>query len=169
MKTLMIVRHAKSSWKIPLEDKDRPLELRGINDAHLVSQKIAPMLPRTFMIYSSTARRAKKTAIIFAQNISYPTENIIFTDELYTFDIKQFEHFVRNSLGNYDNVIVFGHNAAITNFVNKFAHVNIDNVPTSGFVSMQFDVDNWNAIETATVSAMVFPKQLRNLTKDVKQ
>lgn len=165
----MIVRHAKSSWKIPIRDKDRPLEMRGINDAHLVSQEIIDVLPKTFMIFCSTAKRATETAIIFAQNISYPPENIMYREDLYTFDCRQLETFVRTSLDDYDNVMLFGHNAAITNFVNKFADRHIENVPTSGYVAMDFETDKWATFEKGTIASMVFPKQLRNLSKDVRE
>ena len=140
MKQLLLIRHAKSSWEAPLHDFDRPLTNKGIQDAHLVSTHIHALIPKTFLIWSSPARRAKETAIIFAQNLSYPIEDIIFNDQLYTFDEKQLEHFVENLNNINENVIIFGHNEAITNFVNKFGDVLIDNVATSGFVSIKFDM-----------------------------
>ncbi|HMJ47307.1 MAG TPA: histidine phosphatase family protein, partial [Ferruginibacter sp.] len=138
MKNLIIIRHAKSSWDAPLNDIDRPLEQRGIKDAHLVAADCINYIPKTFLMWSSTAKRASETAMIFAQNISYPIENITFRDELYTFDDYKLEKIVKSFKDDCDNVILFGHNEAITNFVNKFGDVFIDNVPTSGFVSLQF-------------------------------
>ena len=140
MKNLILIRHAKSSWEAPVHDKDRFLASRGVQDAHLVSQNISPFLPKTNIIWSSTAKRASETAIIFAQNFQYPLESIVFKDDLYTFDIK-LEKIIKSCHDDYENVILFGHNDAITNFVNKFGDIFIDNVPTSGFVWLQFETD----------------------------
>jgi phosphohistidine phosphatase len=161
MKNLIVIRHAKSNWEAPLKDIDRPLERRGICDAHLVSTDCIQHIPKSFLIWSSPAKRASETAMIFAQNISYPVENIIFKDDLYTFDHKHLEKVVRSFKDDYDNVILFGHNEAITNFVNKFGDVFIDNVPTSGFVSMQFDAQHWDSIDKGKTLKTIFPKDLK--------
>ena len=161
MKNLILIRHAKSSWEAPLKDIDRPLDKRGINDAHLVSMNCQEYIPKTFLMWSSTASRASETALIFAQNFSYPVENIIFKRELYTFDEHELEKTIKSCHNDYDNVILFGHNEAITNFVNKFGDVFIDNVPTAGFVSMKFDTLNWQALTNGKTNKTLFPKELK--------
>lgn len=161
MKNLILIRHAKSSWDFALKDIDRPLEQRGVQDAHLVSSNIFDFLPQTFIIWSSIAKRASDTAIIFAQNILYPIENIVFKDDLYTFDEKQLEAIIKSCDNTFDSVILFGHNAAITNFVNKFGDVFIENVPTSGFVSIQFDTDYWEKINKGKTKKIIIPKDLK--------
>lgn len=161
MKNLILIRHAKSSWNAPLLDKDRPLAKRGMQDAHLMSTNIDAHLPKTFTMLSSTAKRASETAIIFAQNISCPLESIIFKDELYTFDDRQLENIVKSCNNDYDNVILFGHNDAITNFVNKFGNVFIENVPTSGFVSINFDSSDWKSIGKGETQKVIFPRDLK--------
>jgi len=161
MKNLIIIRHAKSSWDAPLHDIDRPLEQRGIKDAHLVATKSLDLIPPKFQIFSSPAKRASETAMIFAQNFSYPVENITYKHELYTFDAHQLEQIVKSFHNNYDNVILFGHNEAITNFVNKFGDVYIDNVSTSGLVSLQFKTDDWQNIQNGKTLKVIFPKDLR--------
>lgn len=110
---------------------------------------------------SSTAKRASDTAMIFAQNLSCPIESIIFNDDLYTFDDRQLEKIVKSCNNDYDNVILFGHNDAITNFVNKFGNVFIDNVPTSGFVSINFESDNWKTIDKGKTQKVIFPRDLK--------
>lgn len=161
MKNLIIIRHAKSSWDAPLRDFDRPLMKKGIQDAHLVSSNIFPYLPKTFVIWSSPAKRASTTALIFAQNISYPVESIIFKDELYTFDAHQLEKSIKSCSDDYESVILFGHNEAITNFVNKFGDVFIDNVSTSGMVSLTFETDKWYAIRKGKTQKVIFPRDLK--------
>lgn len=161
MKNLILIRHAKSSWEAPLKDFDRPLMKKGILDAHDVSATISKFLPKTYIIWSSTAARATETALIFAQNISYPIESIVYKDDLYTFDDKQLEKVIKSCDNSFDSVILFGHNEAITNFVNKFGDVFIENVPTSGFVSLQFDAENWNNINKGKTHKTIFPKDLK--------
>ncbi|MFH6995875.1 SixA phosphatase family protein [Flavobacterium sp. FlaQc-48] len=161
MKNLILIRHAKSSWEAPLKDFDRPLMKRGILDAHDVSANISKFLPKTYIIWSSTAARAQETALIFAQNISYPIESIVYKDELYTFDDKQLEKVIKSCDNSFESVILFGHNEAITNFVNKFGDVFIDNVPTSGFVSLQFESESWDSIHKGKTHKTIFPKDLK--------
>lgn len=161
MKQLLLIRHAKSSWDAPLHDFDRPLTGKGIQDAHLVSTHINLHIPKTFLVWSSAAKRAAETAIIFAQNLSFPIESIIFKDDLYTFDDRKLEKIIKSCPNDCDHLIVFGHNEAITNFVNKFGNVFIDNVSTSGFVKIDFDSNSWNNIEKGITQKVVFPRDLK--------
>ena len=160
MKNLILIRHAKSNWDTPLKDIDRPLDQRGLKDAHLVSLSINDYIPKTYLIWSSIAKRASDTAVIFAQNLLYPMESIVYKDTLYTFDERQLETIIKSCSNSFDSLILFGHNAAITNFVNKFGDVFIDNVPTSGFVSLQFDTDHWEKINKGKTQKIIAPKDL---------
>jgi phosphohistidine phosphatase len=161
MKNLILIRHAKSSWEAPLKDIDRPLEQKGIKDAHLVAANCIKYIPSVFVMCSSTAKRASETALIFAQNILYPVESIIFKEELYTFDENQLEKVIKSCSNIFENVILFGHNEAITNFVNKFGDIFVDNVPTSGFVSLEFETDNWEKISKGKTKKIIFPKKIK--------
>lgn len=161
MKKLILIRHAKSSWEAPLRDYDRPLMTSGIKDAHLVSSNILKHVPKTYLMWSSAAKRAAETAMIFAQNISYPIESIVFKDELYTFDDRKLEDIIKSCPNEYDNLILFGHNEAITNFVNKFGNVSIENVSTSGFVSINFESNSWNTIQNGNTVKTIFPRDLK--------
>lgn len=161
MKQLILVRHAKSSWDAPLRDFDRPLTNKGIQDAHLVSSNIERHMPKTFLLWSSAAKRASETALIFAQNISFPVESIIFKEDLYTFDERKLEQIIKSCSDEYDHLIVFGHNEAITNFANKFGNIFIDNVSTSGFVNIIFEQNSWNYIENGITKKVIFPRDLK--------
>jgi phosphohistidine phosphatase len=161
MKNLILVRHAKSSWETPLKDRDRPLSKNGLQAAHLVSSYVSKYLPKTYLFWSSVAERASQTALIFAQNLSYPIESIIYKEDLYTFDENQLTNVIKSCKNDFDSVILFGHNGAITNFVNKFGDVFIENVPTTGFISLQFDVDDWSAIQKGKTLKIIVPKDLK--------
>lgn len=161
MKNLILIRHAKSSWEAPLIDKDRPLTNRGILDAHFIAEKTIEHLPKSFVIWSSTAKRASETAMIFTQTFSCPVESIIFNEDLYTFEVSQLEKIVKKCNDLYDCVIHFGHNEAITNFVNKFGNTEIFNVPTSGLVSIEFESNSWEKIKNGKTIKTIFPKDFK--------
>jgi phosphohistidine phosphatase len=161
MKNLILIRHAKSSWESPLSDKDRPLSSRGINDAHLMANEVDEFLPKSFIVWSSTAQRAKNTAYIFAENLSIPIDTIVFKEDLYTFDEKNLANIIKTCDNQFDNLILFGHNDAITNFVNTFGNHAMDNVPTAGFVSLSFDENDWKAIRKGKIKKVLFPRELK--------
>ena len=161
MKNLILIRHAKSSWDAPLIDKDRPLSKRGINDAHLMAANVHDYLPDSYVVWSSTAQRAKNTAYIFAANLSIPLETIVFKDDLYTFDEKSLERTIKSCDNQFDNLILFGHNDAITNFVNTFGNHIVENVPTAGFVSLSFGENAWKEIGKGKTEKLLFPRDLK--------
>lgn len=161
MKNLIIIRHAKSSWDEPVTDKERKLTQRGKNDAALVALELVDFLCDDFVIYSSNARRAIETATVFAANFSHPVKDIIFVDELYTFDENQLEKTIKALNNDLENVILFGHNAAITNFVNKFGTTFIENVPTSGLVWIKFDCVEWKLLKKGSIHKVLFPRDLK--------
>ena len=161
MKNLILIRHAKSSWDNPVSDKERNLTERGRNDATLVSLDSLSLLSDKFVIFSSNARRAFETATIFATNYSFPVNEIIINEDLYTFDENQLEKVIKSLNNDLENVILFGHNEAITNFVNKFGDIFIENVPTSGLVWIKFDCLEWKLLEKGKTQKVVFPRDLK--------
>ena len=147
MKTLYIVRHAKSSWAHDVIDHERPLKKRGFNDANLV--------------ISSDAMRAKTTAKIFTENLGINENKIILEHELYDFSGFKLTEVIKNCDNSVETLMVFGHNYAMTSFVNKFGDTFIDNVPTSGFTQIQFNIDNWQDLNKGETILTVFPKHLK--------
>ena len=142
MKRLILIRHAKSSWETALNDKDRPLANRGVQDALLMAEKTQKILPESYVIWSSTAKRAIETARIFTQHLAYPEDLIVKKEGLYTFEESQLEKEIKKCDNEYDNLIVFGHNSAITDFVNTFGNIYLENVCTCGFVSFVLNKTN---------------------------
>ena len=161
MKNLILIRHAKSSWDEPVSDKDRKLTEGGKNDAALVSLESRNLLNGEFLLFSSNARRAYETATIFATNYSVPLNQIIINEDLYTFDENQLEKVIKSLNNDLENVILFGHNEAITNFVNKFGDIFIENVPTSGLVWIKFDCLEWKLLKKGKTQKVVFPRDLK--------
>lgn len=160
MKSLILIRHAKSSWDFPVIDKERPLIEKGIKNIKKVAKKAGISLPEKKTIWSSTANRASQTAKLFCENTSIDQNNIIFKDSLYTFDGDTLENEIRKCENETENLILFGHNEAITNFVNKFGDKFILNVPTAGFVHLQFEQEHWQNISKGKTIKIIFPKEI---------
>ncbi|MCX7549419.1 SixA phosphatase family protein [Xanthomarina sp. F2636L] len=161
MKKLIIVRHAKSSWKDGVKDHDRGLEPRGVRDAKLVSLNFKQFNFMPDQVYSSTAKRAKKTSEIFLDKLNIGSNLIQFDKNLYDFSGENLIQTIKNTNNNIQTLMVFGHNEAITNFVNMFGDRYIDNVPTSGLVVIEFHVDSWKYIYKGETVKILFPRDLR--------
>lgn len=145
---------------MPLEDHDRPLNPRGVRSAQAVSLEIRNRLPEKYTVWSSTAKRASSTALIFADKLHWPVEQIVFKEELYTFDRKSLDTQLRACSDAVENLMVFGHNTALTDLVNFLGDKHLENVPTSGFVGLEFDIDSWKDLGNGRLTDTVFPKQL---------
>lgn len=160
MKQLTIVRHGKSSWDFPVLDQNRPLIEKGILDSIKIGKESKSLINANSLIWSSFAERALSTAKIVVEQWDLPIQSIIVKNELYTFDSLQFERIIKSCSDNCNSLIVFGHNNAITDFVNKFGDIFIDNVPTSGLVSLIFDSDSWSTIAKGKTNKILFPRDI---------
>ena len=159
MKTLYIVRHAKSSWEYTgIKDIDRPLKERGINDAYLVSNALLDKIkcPDTFV--SSCANRALHTATIFGYTFNFPLANVKISKSLYNFSDGYLIKTVKALDDGYESAIIFSHDHGISYFVNKFGNRKLDHVPTCGVVGIQFEDDHWKNIKKGNTFLFEYPK-----------
>lgn len=162
MKTITLVRHGKSSWEFDVSDRDRPLKKRGFNDADLVSKTFINKELTPEFVYSSPANRALTTCRIFTDNLGIPEEKLQIVENLYDFGGQQVVQFLKDLKEDYNNVMIFGHNHAFTSICNIFGDQYIDNLPTSGLVTIEFEVDNWLAIDKGHTVLTIFPRDLKN-------
>lgn len=161
MKILYLVRHAKSSWKHDLPDHKRPLKKRGRKDAALVSQYVKDKFPAPQFIFTSDATRARSTAKYFRKAFELTKDKFSKHHQLYDFSGQEVMQFISEIPDKYDTVMLVGHNHAFTSIVNMLGDKRIDNVPTCGFVAIQFKEDQWNKITNGKTVQVVFPKQLK--------
>jgi|UniRef100_UPI00404866D5 phosphohistidine phosphatase len=159
MKTLYIVRHAKSSWEYnSIEDIDRPLKERGILDAHLMSNFLAETIKKPDVFVSSSANRALHTATIFCHNFGYPLSNLYIKKQLYSFSDGYLVKTIKALDDNFDSAIIFSHDHGINTFVNKYGDKPIAHVPTCGIIGIQFDMKHWKSIKQGKTVLIEFPK-----------
>lgn len=159
MKTLYIVRHAKSSWKYSsISDIDRPLKERGINDAHILSKFLKENMTKPDVFVSSSANRALHTATIFCENFEYPLANLKLKRQLYSFSDGYLVKTVHALDDGFSSAIIFSHDHGINTFVNKFGNKPIAHVPTCGVIGIQFDSNHWKNVKKGKTILVEFPK-----------
>ncbi len=162
MKTIYIVRHAKSSWVYEgIKDIDRPLKLRGINDAYLISQVLQKKISTPDVFVSSCANRALHTGLIFSYAFNFPLVNFTISKSLYSFSDGYLIKTVKALDDSFDSAIIFSHDHGINTFVNKFGNKQIDHVPTCGVIGIKFDINHWKNIKSGETVLVEFPKHYR--------
>jgi phosphohistidine phosphatase len=150
-KILHIVRHGKSSWDLSnIADIDRPLKLRGIENAYDMARRIKLRYPAPDMLYSSPAIRALHTATIFVRVLQVSFEHLQIVPGIYMGGEKNLNDMVKSLDNSISSVMIFGHNPDSTYFANELSSSYIDNIPTTGIVSISFNTDNWSQIGKAT-------------------
>ena len=161
MKTLVLIRHGKSSWEHPISDMHRPLKPRGISDAKLVSEAFLKSGFIPDLVVSSPAKRALDTCKVFIKKMGISDKKIQINPTIYDFGGGKTSDFIKSIGNNYQKVILFGHNHAFTALANLFGSIYIENLPTSGLVMISFDVNSWRDIEKGTTELVLFPKNLK--------
>lgn len=163
MKTLFLVRHAKSSWEnFRLSDSDRPLNEQGERDAPRMGKRLASRGVKPDVLISSPALRAHSTAIKIAAEIGYPEEDIQTKAKLYFEGISGMLDIIRSLNSAVNVAMLFGHNPTMTQAVNSLAQAAIGNVPTCGIAEIQFDVESWQDVDEVlgTMQLFDYPKRI---------
>jgi len=157
MKTLLLVRHAKSSWDAPgLSDFDRPLNERGKKDAPEMAKRLKEKGVEIDLFVSSPAKRARKTAKHFAAEFGIKKEDIQLVDELYMATQGAFQKTIIALNDKNTVAAIFSHNPGITEFANSLTNVRIDDMPTCSVFAVQADTDSWSSFENAEKKFLFF-------------
>ena len=169
MKTLYLVRHAKSSWSDPsLADQDRPLNKRGLRDAPVMGQRLAGHQGRVDALWTSPARRAVETAHYFAKAMTVPRKEIELRDRLYTSSIDDLLFEVKSCPDEVKHLLVVGHNPVITEFANLLIEsgrdMEVGMIPTCGIVALEFPCSTWQKIRENEGKLLFFDYPKKNIT-----
>jgi len=164
MKTLHLLRHGKSSWEIDsVKDIDRPLLERGMKNTYTMAERFLKRFPAPDLIISSCANRAVHTAQIFARTVKYPINKISIDEKTYEAANADVFDVVMAAGNDVNSLLVVGHNPSFTEIANWYLDPGIENVHTSGLVSIVFDCDNWSDIQRCEYKATFeSPKQNLN-------
>jgi phosphohistidine phosphatase len=162
MKNITISRHAKSSWDNPnLTDFERTLNQRGTRDAEFISNLVAKMLPKPDLFFSSPAQRAFETSLYYAQAFGMSEKEIIYDKGIYDKGIRYIINTIQILSDAHQNILLIGHNPDLTAFCTAFSGQYFDNIPTSGVVSIDFDVNTWQEAmqKIGTLKFYEYPKK----------
>ena len=165
MKTLYLVRHAKSSWKYPrLDDFERPLNKRGRKNAPFMGSILRELKVSPDLIVSSPANRAAVTARIIAAALDYPLEDIRYSEAIYEFGEKALIEVVKEIDDDVNQAMVVGHNPATNGLANYIGDQSIGNIPTCGVFCVELDIASWSNIKAhcGKVKFFEYPKKHRS-------
>ncbi len=164
MKTLTLVRHAKSSWKDRgLSDRERPLNKRGERDAPIMGKRMLESGIRPSLIISSPAVRAWSTAKEVARELGYPLEFLQREDGLYLASLDNLLDVVATQDAGFNHLMLFAHNPGLTDFANYLSPSLTSNLPTAGVVSVNIAADDWMLYDRPKTELLVYdyPKNKR--------
>ena len=158
MKTLILVRHAKSDWPENTDDFDRPLAERGLEGAVKMSKFLKDNNIEIQKFVSSPAVRALNTCKIFNQ--TYDIE-IDTNQKLYNPSERNFESVIYDLENDVNSVAMFSHNNGISNFANSMSD-DVFMFPTCGVAGFQIETDSWSDFENAKKKLVFFyePKKI---------
>ena len=162
MKSLIIVRHCKSSWAdLSLSDFDRPLNKRGNIDGELMSNYLKEKEKKIDKLISSTSKRTRLTSKYFIEKIHF--NSISYLDELYHASYSEIIKIISKIENNFNNIMVIGHNPGLTELINHFTDMRIYNIPTTGIIKVEFKEAKWSKIteNKGKIVYKKFPKELK--------
>ena len=157
MKTVLIVRHAKSAnANLGQADFERPLNKRGKEDSIEMAKRVYSEVDRIDAFISSPAKRARKTAEKFLNQYGSVKEELILVPSLYEAGVNDFYDVVENLPDSYQTIALFSHNPGITDFANSQNCLNIFNMPTGSVFAIEIDTDKWSHIRIAERKLLFF-------------
>jgi phosphohistidine phosphatase len=164
MKTLHLLRHAKSAWDKPgRSDRERALNPRGRRDAPRMGEALSRLLPPQPLAVSP-ARRAQLTLKGLCQGWPGLSACPHRTEEaLYTFDSDALRDWLRQQEDGPASLFLLGHNPAMTDLVNELvAEPVLANLPTAGYVCLEIPAESWSRLgeRPARLVCQLFPKSL---------
>jgi phosphohistidine phosphatase len=165
MKTLYLLRHAKSSWGHPgLSDFYRPVVDTGIKRNRKIIKYLNERSVSVNLMISSPAVRTLETAKLIAKGINYPIENILQEPGLYEAGVNDFLNVIYEVPDEINSLMIVGHNLTITYVATFFLGPVLEVLPTSGLVAISFDTEHWRDIPSVKPEQLfiVFPKMLKS-------
>lgn len=155
-KILTIVRHGKSDWNHELPDFDRPLKQRAYSDAYKMAQELLKLSAPPDLLYSSPANRAAYTAVMYARTLQRSFDKIRFDETVYHAGPDNMLSLIKGMDNSLEHIAVFGHNPGFTSLANHFLPQKISNLPTSSYVWLKFDCNNWKEIDSGCLTKHEF-------------
>jgi phosphohistidine phosphatase len=162
MKTLLLLRHAKSSWKDPaLDDHDRPLNKRGKREAPRMGQLLKEENLVPDLILCSSAKRARRTAECVAQHSGYRSDTRV-TSGLYQAQSDAIRRIIQTVSSNVDRLLVVGHNPELEEFLEPLVG-RYTPLSAAALARIDLEIDAWSDLQPGTKGRLVAVWQPREL------
>ena len=164
MKTLLLMRHAKSSWKdADIKDRKRPLSKRGKRNAPQMGEllKEKELLPQ--LILASSAVRARQTAELLAEASGYQGD-IRYLDDLYMAEADEYLDELKKLPDNLERVMLIGHNPGLESLLPMLTG-RVESLPTAAIAHLTLPISNWKELSKKTKAELVElwrPKELED-------
>jgi phosphohistidine phosphatase len=154
MKTLLILRHAKSSWDdASLDDHERPLNKRGLRTAPLMGQLIADERIVPDCILSSTAKRARETAFLVGKNCGF-LPSIEIDPQLYPSSAAGCIDVLTNLPDDVSTLLLVAHNPGLERLVEVLTGT-FERLPTAALVQLSLEIDDWADLDASVATTLV--------------
>ena len=167
MKTLILTRHAKSSWDSQnLPDIERPLNKRGLRDAQFMPTRLLELKIMPGIILSSPATRAYTTAKLFAEGFNINEDEIEINEVIYGRGPKEIMKIINDLDDKIDCAMIFGHNPDVSNLSNYLCNGDLPSFPTCGVACIDFEADSWSNVGDEPGKLRFFENPKKYFKKD---
>jgi len=160
MKTLFVLRHAKSSWDNPdWADFERPLNQRGFDAAQFIGRFIYERGLQPQIVVSSPAKRAKQTAVL-VREIAEISKPIIFDERIYEASPLTLFNLIREFNDSYTSALIVGHNPGFENLVRMLTGEAVS-MPTAALAKINLDIEAWSELDAGAheLEFLIRPKE----------
>ena len=169
MKTILLLRHAKSSWSdSSLSDFDRPLSGRGLNDAPSMGKYIRKIGYKPDYVVSSPAERARQTSLMCLEGMKQDESIITWDKGLYFDTVLNYIQAIKNTPADVDRMMIVGHNPLMESTADILSIGTSGSafiIPTAGLICLESYALNWADIKPGTcqIKWMMIPKVLKSI------
>ena len=161
MKTLFILRHAKSSWEnADLSDFERPLNERGLKAALFMGDVMKSNQFQPALILSSPAKRAEQTAILVKEAAGFG-EEIEFEERIYEASLARLLEIIREQNNRFESILLVGHNPGLENLIRALTG-ELQPMPTAALAVVDLETDKWSEVNSSTgkLRTLIRPKEI---------
>lgn len=163
MKTLTIIRHAKSSWNDPsLTDFQRPLNKRGVRDAPRIGEALHERGVSFDAVLCSDAQRAMQTLSLLGQGMAIDEEIVAYRHDMYGATANHLVSCIAEQPDSLSSIALVGHNPGMEDLAYKLAEQPVGHMSTCNVVQLLFECSKWSDLSPGTGKAALIlrPREL---------
>ena len=165
MKTLLIMRHAKSDYPPGISDDfDRPLNKRGRADLPRIARLLAAYGPHPEVVLASAARRAHQTATGLVESLGLPASVLHLDDALYLSSPSTLTQAAAGLPDSAQTGLIIAHNPGLEEWIRELTGAHI-HLPTAGLAAVELGIHSWQEISRGRLLYFVVPRLVKAMTQ----